>query len=681
MKVQSIVTVFVWSAILPGTFVGAQVSLPTPKPLVVVQNVEVPRERREQSFAKLLEAQRYLAAVSRTRSETAATAGAKLAKQALQKAVELNPQLAEAYTMLAEISLSFPPNDIEEAIMFATIATKIDPDNFGSRRILARVFTIKSQIHTPRLDPVSAEKAVQQWKEVARLDPRNAEAWAFLSELYSRTNNDKDRIDSLRKWLAAAVPIDSDFYRTMLGRTGDLSPESAGLKLGKALVSTANYSEAIEILSRSVADDPDNPEAIDLLRQAIESSGKVASASTLELLQQASYANPGNLVLVEMLSDLQVKLGRPEDAVRTLRSTIARVDKNEKGLIANLQVSLGDLFLQTNQNADAIRSYEEALLSFGIEKAAITLDEQREFATRVFEKIIKALKNSGKSSEIKATIERARQLLGKADLFADKQLISYLRETGNKTEALAHVRAVRKNYADEYSLLRTEATLLTELGKVEEGVQLIRALLSAKSSVLSPYYDDFSNYLFISGLFSQAKRNSEALESARLAHGAADSEERRQLASISMATAQHQAGKYAEAEATLRSILKKTPRNPIALNNLGYFLLERNENLSEAVELILRATQIDPTNHSYLDSLGWGYYKLGRFDLAEQYLKEAKRINSGSAAVHEHLGDLYLKQGNNEMARSYWQRALQLSTDTDRSTRIRAKIAQRNSDQ
>lgn len=124
--------------------------------------------------------------------------------------------------------------------------------------------------------------------------------------------------------------------------------------------------------------------------------------------------------------------------------------------------------------------------------------------------------------------------------------------------------------------------------------------------------------------------------------------------------------------------MKRTPENPIALNNLGYFLLERNEKIPEAVEFIKKAVKIDSNNASYLDSLGWGFYKLGKLDDSEKFLKEALRLNPASSNSYEHLGDVYLKQGKLELAKSAWQKALSFSSDNDVVSRIRAKIAKNN---
>ncbi len=657
--------------ILAVTLIGLRTVIAQPTIVSATQQtLEVSRENREKSYAKLLEAQRIMWKSTRIRqTEAAEIAANKLAKDALDKAIQLNPNLAEAYTALAELST------IEEAILLSNIAVKISPDNFGARRILASAYTLRSRINTTSIDPNFSEKAISAWKEITRLDPRNAEAWAFLSIFYEKTNKSDERINALNKWVASVAPIDANLFLRIFGRQADPSPEGARVKLGEALIKVGRVREALEILSQSVADEPENPIAIDLLRQAIQNGESGTSQKTVEMLQQAVFANPTNLVLIEMLAEVQAKLGKTDDAVKTLQKTITDFGKTDKNLTANLQVSIGDIYYQSNRNDDAISFYELALKSYQIDKNDINIEDKREFATRVFEKIIKVYKNAGKTNQVKETIQRARTLLGNADLFADKQYISFLRESGRKQEALIFVQSLRKTYSKEYSLIKSEASILTDLGKVGEGVALIQNLINNKLLVPTPYYDNFSNYLFISGLYSQAKRYQDAITSAQMALGLAGSEEKKQLASLALATAQYQSGNFKIAEERLQNILKRTPDNPIALNNLGYFLLQRDERIDEAVELIKKAVKIDSNNASYLDSLGWGYYKLGKFDESEKYLKEALRLNPSSPTSHEHLGDVYLKQGKLELAKSFWQKALNFTSDTEFLSRIRAKIS------
>jgi tetratricopeptide (TPR) repeat protein len=663
---------------------------PTPTPslprlsIALAQNLErmplsgVPREDREQAYASLLEGQRYLWSMSRQRSQTAVNAGAQAARQALQKAVELDPTLSEGYTALSELILTTPPNDIEEAIALANLAAKVNPNSYGARRILARLYTIKSRLNGGTLDVEWTQKAIGEWKEIARLDSRSAEAWAFLSEFYNRTNRNKERIDALEMWLAAAAPLETRFYRTVMGMQEDLSPESASLKLGAALIKADRAREAVEVLSRVVADTPDNTEAVDLLREAIENSDSDSSAKAIEALRQAVYANPANLTLVELLAEIQSRLGKTDEAIKTLQGVIGKLSQSDKNSAASLQVSLGDIYAEADRPKEAIEAYEEALKLRGIDKTALATDDESEFAMRVFGKVISTYKNANLYTEARATIDRARGVFNKEDLFADRQLISLYLETGKRQEALQVIRGMRLRYPSDESLVRLEATVLTELGKVDEGVALIRNLLKGKTaSAPSALSDDFSNYIFISMLYNQAKRGKEAAEAANFAFNTAESNERKQIAKLTLATAQQETGDFASAETTLREILKQTPGNPIALNNLGYFLLERNERFEEALKLIQSAVKVDPTNPSYLDSLGWAYFKLGKFDEAEKHLKNAARRSPDSATILEHLGDVYQKQNKTELAKNAWQKALNLASGAEETNRIKTKLGKK----
>lgn len=91
--------------------------------------------------------------------------------------------------------------------------------------------------------------------------------------------------------------------------------------------------------------------------------------------------------------------------------------------------------------------------------------------------------------------------------------------------------------------------------------------------------------------------------------------------------------------------------------------------------MIQRAVKAEPKNASYLDSLGWAYFKQGKIDDAERYLSQAVQIGSASATVHEHLGDVYDRMAKPEQARAAWTKALSLSTSTAQSTRIKAKLS------
>jgi tetratricopeptide (TPR) repeat protein len=96
----------------------------------------------------------------------------------------------------------------------------------------------------------------------------------------------------------------------------------------------------------------------------------------------------------------------------------------------------------------------------------------------------------------------------------------------------------------------------------------------------------------------------------------------------------------------------------LALNNYAYSLASRGLRLDEALDMAQRAVDIDTSNASYLDTLGWVYYQLEDYESAATWLQRAIDTGEASATVYEHYGDVQRALDNVEAARSYWQQAL-----------------------
>ena len=87
-------------------------------------------------------------------------------------------------------------------------------------------------------------------------------------------------------------------------------------------------------------------------------------------------------------------------------------------------------------------------------------------------------------------------------------------------------------------------------------------------------------------------------------------------------------------------------------------MADRGVRLEESVKYIQKALELEPNNGAYMDSLGWAYYKMNRYDLAEPHLVKAARKISGDPTIQEHLGHLYLQMGKRREAQEAWERAL-----------------------
>ena len=134
-------------------------------------------------------------------------------------------------------------------------------------------------------------------------------------------------------------------------------------------------------------------------------------------------------------------------------------------------------------------------------------------------------------------------------------------------------------------------------------------------------------------------------------------------------------GRKQDAERTVRQLVAFEPGNADALNYLGYLLADSGKQLDEAIRMVRKALDIEPTNPNYLDSLGWAYYRRGDYDQAEKYVASAAQQMPRNATVQEHLGDILAKRGRWADAIAAWTRALQGDEGDINKPAVEKKIA------
>ena len=116
-------------------------------------------------------------------------------------------------------------------------------------------------------------------------------------------------------------------------------------------------------------------------------------------------------------------------------------------------------------------------------------------------------------------------------------------------------------------------------------------------------------------------------------------------------------GRLDEAEEWLQQVLDEYPDDVGADNDLGFLWADENKHLDRALKMIVAAVAAEPENRAYRDSLGWVFYRLGRFPEAVAELEKAVDEKQPDGTILDHLGDAYEKLGRHGQAVAAWQRA------------------------
>src|SRR6185436_9504326 len=201
---------------------------------------------------------------------------------------------------------------------------------------------------------------------------------------------------------------------------------------------------------------------------------------------------------------------------------------------------------------------------------------------------------------------------------------------------------------NDLRLLRLQAQALRHSGKAEQGIALLEKAVKDRA-------DDPSAYVTLAQIYSEAERGAQAV---KVLQDAKTRFPDNNLIIFELGAVLDKQKRFADAEQAFRTLLERDPENAAALNYLGYMLADRGERLDESVGYLKKAVQAEPDNGSFLDSLGWAYFKSGKLDLAEENLRRAADQLKANSVIQEHYGELLFKLSRYNDAIAAWTRAL-----------------------
>jgi tetratricopeptide (TPR) repeat protein len=203
------------------------------------------------------------------------------------------------------------------------------------------------------------------------------------------------------------------------------------------------------------------------------------------------------------------------------------------------------------------------------------------------------------------------------------------------------------------------ANALFSSGQADEAIDSLNALGEARP-----------NSALVFSTLGDMLRREERFEEAAEAYTRAidlidEIEERHWVLLYTRAIAYERMGEWELAEPEFRRVLEFVPDEPQVLNYLGYSLVEQRRNLDEALDMIERAVEGDPDSGYITDSLGWAFYRLGRYDEAVPVMERAVELMPRDPILNDHLGDVYWAVGREREARFQWRRALSFGPHPD----------------
>ncbi len=131
---------------------------------------------------------------------------------------------------------------------------------------------------------------------------------------------------------------------------------------------------------------------------------------------------------------------------------------------------------------------------------------------------------------------------------------------------------------------------------------------------------------------------------------------------------------WPKAEADLKKALELSPDQPLVLNYLGYSWVDQGLNIDEAFKMLRRAVDLRPKDGYVIDSLGWAFYRMGRYDDAVRELEKAIELKPNDATINNHLGDAYWHVGRKLEATFQWAHARDMQPEPEDLPGILKKI-------
>ncbi len=585
-----------------------------------------------------------------------------LANKAIEEyraAIDADPTSAYLTSGLAELYAK--TGRIRDAVIEAQDIIKRDPNNLEARRLLGRIYLRSlGDMEAGNGSESVLKLAIEQYEQIVRLQPDSTDDHLLLGRLY-RLHNDLQKAETEFKTAVKLQPDSEEAVTTLAylyNELGDTSRATDVLSsvpknersaklysaLGYTYEQQKQYKNAVEAYRHAIELDRDNLDAIRGLAENLLNDGQ--SDAALEQYKVIADANPEDAQTYIRIAEIYRKQGKFDLALENLKKASSMVQDS-----IEVPYNIASIYQAQGRYDDAVPIMRDLLKK--TEKADGNYTGSAKSNRAVFlERLGTIYRDQGNYQAASETFRQMVALGGNDNIERGyQQVIDTWREAKEWQKATDVAKEAVQKLPNSRDLKMVLDAQLADMGKADEALKDVRSLLKGDA-------DDRQIYITLAQMNTRLRRFSDAVQALDKAEQLSTKEEEKEYIWFLRGSTYERDKRYPEAEAQFKKVLAGDPEHASALNYLGYMLADQNMQLEEALGYIKHAVDLDPANGAYLDSLGWAYFRLGKYDLAEENLLKASQKINTDPTVHDHLGDLYQKTGRLKQAAANWERAL-----------------------
>jgi tetratricopeptide (TPR) repeat protein len=405
--------------------------------------------------------------------------------------------------------------------------------------------------------------------------------------------------------------------------------------------------KALEIYEKMLNRDNGEMDVLFQCAQIYISLGRYDEAATK--FKQMLELDPGNKPLQKQIAETYVKCGRLDQA-QTILEKMVTEDSSDTEVVT----ALADLYLNQKKFQNSIDLYEN-LLKRGIKNTEIKL----RIGAGIF----------GLTEHDSTLIPKAQNLFEdiQKEIPHDWRPYWYL----GAIAINQHKDSIAGNYFEKVTKLEERnadawwffASSLFEQGKYD-------SVLGVIEQPQKVFPNDFRFYLLQGLALTRIEKQENAVKPLEKAHNL-NPKDLNALGTLALTL--DGLRRYQDSDRLYEEGLKLDPKSALLLNNYSYSLAERGLQLQRALEMAKQAVTTEPDNAAYLDTFGWIFFKLEKYEDAHIYIEKSVSTGKASAVVYDHFGDVYQKLGQKEKALELWKKALEMDPKNDA---VKAKTTQ-----